>query len=612
MALRTSIVYGLVAALWIVFSDRLLAALISNEGLFALLETVKGWAFVAATAILLYVALRKQLERWELESAERGQAETALAISEQRLRLAMEATRDGLWELDVATGRSYFSSAYWRMLGYEPDEHEPIYQSWVDLIHEEDRERAVKVSQDCIENRIDAFQIEFRMRAKNGDWRWILARGKSEKRDDQGRALLLVGTHQDITDRRRAEEERRTVEAQLHQAQKMEAIGQLAGGVAHDFNNLLTVIVGYSELTLAALGPAHPVKGYVEEIKAAGERAASLTRQLLAFSRKQMMVPEVLNLNHVVTDTAKMLQRLIGENIVLTAVLSPRAAAVRVDPGQIQQVVINLAVNARDAMPQGGQLFIETSVNDWDADRCRLHPGSKPGLYALLSVTDTGTGMTPEVKARIFDPFFTTKEAGRGTGLGLATVYGIVQQSGGYIEVSSEVGVGSCFRLYFPAVEAEAAPATARERAEMAPSGDETILLVEDEESVRRIARLALEAYGYTVLAADDGRTAMILAEQFGRVIDLVVTDVVMPEMSGMQLVAKIRARFPTLQVLFVSGYANDPTNHDAVVRASSAYLLKPFSPHQLAAKVRQILDEAGSRALRAGAGSIPTDQLPR
>jgi len=571
--------------------------MVPDPRLYLVLETVKGWCFVAATAVLLYVALRKQLARWEAESAERGQAEAALEISDQRLRLAMEATRDGLWEQDVGTGRTYYSPAYWRMLGYDPDELEPVYQSWIDLLHEDDRERAVAVGRDCVENRTESFQIEFRMLAKSGDWRWILARGKAERRDEQGRAILLVGTHQDITERKRAEAERHTIETQLHQAQKMEAIGQLAGGVAHDFNNLLTVIVGYSELTLSALGLDHAAKGYVTEIKGAGERAATLTRQLLAFSRKQVLVTEILNLNDVVTDTAKMLQRLIGENIVLTAVLSPHAAPVRVDPGQIQQVVINLAVNSRDAMPQGGQLFIETSMSEWDESYCRLHPGSRPGLYALLSVTDTGCGMSSEVMARIFDPFFTTKEAGKGTGLGLATVYGIVKQSGGYIEVSSEVGVGSCFRLYFPAVEAEAASRTARDKAETAPAGSETILLVEDEENVRRIARLALETYGYTVLAAENGREAMSITERFGRVIDLVVTDIVMPEMSGPQLVAKIRARHPRLQILFISGYANDLADHEAVLRASTAYLLKPFSPRQLAAKVRGILDAASPRA---------------
>ncbi len=354
--------------------------------------------------------------------------------------------------------------------------------------------------------------------------------------------------------------------------------------------------MSYSELTLAAIASDHSTKGYVTEIKAAGERAAALTRQLLAFSRKQVLVTKILNLNKVVTDTVKMLQRLIGENIVLTAVLSPRVAPVRVDPGQIQQVVINLAVNSRDAVPQGGQLFIETSASEWDEGYCRLHPGSKPGPYALLSVTDKGCGMSAEVMARIFDPFFTTKEAGKGTGLGLATVYGIVKQSGGYIEVSSEVGVGSCFRLYLPAVEAEAKPRTAREKAEVAPGGSETVLLVEDEENVRRIARLALESYGYTVLAAENGREAMNITDRFGRVIDLVVTDIVMPEMSGPQLVAKIRSRYPTLQTLFISGYANDLADHEAVVRTSAAYLLKPFSPRQLASKVRRILDETGAR----------------
>lgn len=597
IALRTSLIYTAIALLWIVFSDMALAQLVPNEHLFEVLETLKGWGFVMATAVLLYVALRRQLQRWEVESIERSQAEAALAVSEQRLRLAIEATRDGLWERDVATGRSYFSPAYWRMLGYEPDELEPSYESWVALLHEEDRARAVAMATACIENRLESFETEYRMRAKSGEWRWILARGKAERRDAAGRALLLVGTHQDVTERKRAEEERRRLETQLHQAQKMEAIGQLAGGVAHDFNNLLTVIIGYGELTLGALGGDHPAAGYVREMRAAGERAATLTRKLLAFSRKQVLVTEVVNLNDVVTDTVKMLQRLIGENIELTAVLAPRTALVRVDPSQIEQVVINLAVNARDAMPQGGQLFIETSMSEWDENYCRRHPGSRPGSYTQLSVTDTGIGMSAEILERIFEPFFTTKEAGKGTGLGLATVYGIVKQSEGFIEVTSQVGVGSCFRLYFPPAQSDLGVQTAKERAEASPEGSETILLVEDEEYVRRIAQLALETYGYKVLTAENGRIALGITQHFGQAIDLVVTDIVMPELSGPHLVAQIRARFPNLKVLFVSGYANELNDSDSIVRGSEAYLLKPFSPRQLATKVRKTLDDGAKPA---------------
>jgi PAS domain S-box-containing protein len=385
-----------------------------------------------------------------------------------------------------------------------------------------------------------------------------------------------------------AEEERATLEEQFRQAQKMEAVGRLAGGVAHDFNNLLTVITGCAYVLLTELPSDAPLREFVGEIQGAADRAAALTRQLLAFSRKQVLAPKVLDLNDVVSHLERMLRRLIREDVVLATDLTPGLPQVRVDPGQLEQVVLNLAVNARDAMPQGGTLTIATSERFVSEAESRLRPDCRPGSYVQLMVTDTGCGMLPEVQARIFEPFFTTKELGKGTGLGLATVFGIVKQSEGHIEVDSAVGGGTSFRIFLPAVTGPAATAPADDHA---PSGRETILLVEDEEAVRRIARLALEAHGYTVLEACDGRQALGIVDESAGQIRLLVSDMIMPGMNGRTLAELLRDRAPDLRVLFISGYTDGALVHHEVDDPATAFLQKPFSPQALARKVREVLD---------------------
>jgi signal transduction histidine kinase/CheY-like chemotaxis protein len=403
---------------------------------------------------------------------------------------------------------------------------------------------------------------------------------------------LMISTVWDVTDRKRAEVEKEKLQAQLQQAMKMDAVGRLAGGVAHDFNNLLTVITGYSELLLQKIGKESPIHGQVEEIKRAGERAASLTQQLLAFSRKQIIEPKVVRLDQLVAEMHKMLGRLIGENIELQAVTGKSLGSVKVDPGQFQQILMNLAVNARDSMPDGGKIVIETANVELDEGYCDLHPYVKPGRFVMLAVSDTGQGMSEEVKVRIFEPFFTTKEKGSGTGLGLATAYGAVHQAGGSIEVYSEVGIGTTFKIYLPRVEEEAAKPVNDDRPTDLPGGTETVLIVEDEGTLRNLCVQILEQLGYRVLQARNGTEAIAVAQGYGERIDLLLTDVVMPGMNGADLATQLVLHHREMKVLFTSGYTEDVISHHGVLAEGVSFIGKPYTPSALARKVREVIDE--------------------
>jgi len=404
-------------------------------------------------------------------------------------------------------------------------------------------------------------------------------------RDRAGRLTHFVGVQTDVSPLK-------LMERQFHQSQKMEAIGQLAGGVAHDFNNLLTIISGYSELILETLTSDDPNRQAIEEIGHAGKRAEGLTRQLLFFSRRAVLEPKVLDLNEVVREAKKLLRRTIGEDIVFTARLDPTISRVRADRGQMGQVLMNLVINARDAMYQGGELTIETADVRLDGAYTAEHPECRPGRYVMLAVGDNGSGMTPEVQARVFEPFFTTKLPGMGTGLGLATVHGIVEQSGGSIDIHSELGRGTIFKIYLPVVDASVQTGEDDRVAEQTDGGRETILLVEDDDAVRKIARISLENRGYAVLQADGGREALEIADRHPSRIDLLVTDLVMPEMSGRELAEKLCSLYPELRVLYQSGYTEDTVVRHGILQAQVAFLQKPYTPLSLATKVREVLDK--------------------
>jgi PAS domain S-box-containing protein len=508
------------------------------------------------------------------------QAEEALRGSQERLQLALNATGLGPWDWDLTTNTVEFWPEWKRQIGYEPDEIPNRYEEWESRLHPDDKERVLTTLRAYLDGREAEYALEFRLRHKNGTYRWIFTRGVV-LRDASGRQTHMIGCHLDIT-------ERKQLEGRYRQSQKMQAIGQLAGGIAHDFNNLLVVINGYAELIAEELGPSHGSQRDLDEIRAAARSAANLIRQLLAFSRRQILQPQILDLNTVLRRSQRLLGRLIGEHITLTMNLAARGR-VSADPGQIEQVMMNLAVNARDAMPDGGRLTIETADVELDEAYVAQHLGATAGKHVLVAVSDSGSGMDEMTRAHLFEPFFTTKLPGQGTGLGLATVYGIVKQSRGSIWVYSELGKGSTFKIYLPvAGAATEAPLPGPDA--HAFRGSETVLVVEDQADVRRLIEKTLSRYGYTVLTATDGPEATARALAYEGAIHVMLTDVILPGASGREIARQLAVTHPQLRVLYMSGYTDDVIVQHGVLEPGLAFLQKPFTADTLAQRIREVL----------------------
>jgi two-component system cell cycle sensor histidine kinase/response regulator CckA len=524
-------------------------------------------------------AIERALEEKQFQN-ERARALADLRESELRFRQVTESIDEVFWLTDIAHRRViYCSPSYEKIWGRPCEDVYHVSHSWLEAIHVEDREKMEKALLQLKTS--SSYDLEYRIVRPDGDVRWIRDRAFPVE-DADGKTYRIAGVAEDIT-------QRRELEDQLRQAQKMDAIGQLAGGIAHDFNNLLTVISGYCQLALAGLSPEDPLRHNIDQINRAGFRAASLTRQLLTFSRKQVIQPRTLNLNSVVSNIEGMLSRLFHGEVQLKTVLDPHLAPVRADAGQIEQVIFNLVVNARDAMPHGGIITLETHNVELDPKDSQKDDSERSEWQVMLTVSDTGVGMDQTVLSHMFEPFFTTKAPGKGTGLGLATVYGIVKQSEGSISVSSETGRGTTFSIYLPRAEGPVADDDSLNRMSSRP-GSETILLVEDDEMVRTLTREILKSNGYTVLEARDVHEALRIGKQHDE-IDLLLTDVVMPEASGPELSERIVSSRPNMKVLYMSGHSDAALHHRGVIPSEVNFITKPFPPDALLKIIRDILE---------------------
>jgi hypothetical protein len=527
----------------------------------------------------LGTAVRRAIKEVE-DRTERKRIEKELHESERNFRLLAEHSTDMILRYAPNEVILYSSPACQALLGYKPEElagMDPFQ-----IIHPDDGADFRQAYQGLLRNPAQqSATVTHRMRHRGGEYKWFETTARAAR--DMGADVEIHCSSRDIT-------ERKNLERQLLQSQKIEGIGRLAGGIAHDFNNLLTVILGRTELIMAQLAPESALRPKLDLVHSTARRAADLTRQLLTFSRQQILEPQVVELNGIVTSMNEMLRRLIGEDISLTTSLAHNLKFVKADPSQLEQVIVNLVVNARDAMPRGGKLIIETANAELDDEYAHKHLGVKPGHYVMLSVTDTGTGMTAEVKSHIFEPFFTTKEVGKGTGLGLSTVYGIVKQSGGYVYVYSEFGYGTTLKIYLPSTsEKPHSPANSSQSQKAVAS--ETIMVVEDEDAVRQLIEDVLSEHGYRVISAASGTDAVQACQKQKGKIDLLLTDIVMEGMIGTEVVARVKTFMPDLKVLYTSGYADKAVGNRSVLQAGVDFIQKPFTQAALIGKIREVLD---------------------
>ena len=625
----------LVSATTVVYVDHIVRGLFWPESVYGVASATiwrslehAGWVIFEVT--FLVISIRKSLSEMQLvaerqarlealkagieqtvsertadltrENLERREAEERLRKSQAQLAQAQQIASMGSWEWDLVENKVTWSEETKRLYGRTPGEFGSPMETCLEWIHPGDLARVNQIMAESVRTR-QPFVCEHRVNLPDGAERVMLSRGEIVL-NGQGEPVRMLGVVQDVTEMKRSAEALQRSEEQLRQSQKMEAVGRLAGGVAHDFNNLLTVIGGYCAMSLQSLGPGQPLQKNMLEIQKASERAASLTGQLLAFSRKQVLQPRVLQLNEVVHGMEKMLRRLIGEDVELSTKFDSALGCVKADPGQLEQVIMNLAVNARDAMPRGGKLTVTTANVLIDHQTKFRNRTLDPGRYVMVAVSDNGMGMSDDVKAHLFEPFFTTKGLGKGTGLGLATCHGIIAQSGGDIHVYSEPNSGTTFKIYFPRTDAKPEPAAAPDT-DYLPGGTESILVVEDDPAVRRLAVAILRERGYRVEESNNAFEALELIRK-NPSFDLVLTDVIMPQMSGKELCDQIRAQLPRTRVLLMSGYTNDALAHHGVLDEDLSFLEKPFSPSGLSRKTREVLNRpAHSRNLRSDGNQL-------
>lgn len=564
--------YAALSLLWIFFSDLLLSAITSDPEIYVELSIAKGWAFIIVTSVFIYSLVT-------LYARQRDRSQILLRETEVKFRDFLDAIQLVAVMLDTGGNIVFCNKFFLRQTGWERDE--VLKKNWFDLaLPEAYREEVRSVFKEVLAGRMP--HHENPIVTRNGDIREIVW-DNTVLHDHEGRATGTASIGIDVT-------EHRQVEEQLRQAQKMEAIGQFAGGIAHDFNNILSAMMGYVTLIQMKAKDEDPSRHYLDQLLAVTERASTLTKSLLAFSRKQILDIKPTSLNDTVNTLGKLLARVIGEDIKLNLRLSQNDIVVNADAGQLEQSLMNLATNARDAMPDGGTLTIGTEMSEMDQDFLATHGFGKAGKFALLTVEDTGIGMDSQTKARIFEPFFTTKKVGKGTGLGLAMVYGIIKQHSGYIDVSSEEGKGTKFMVYLPLIKDEAAESKPRENIPKS-GGTETILLVEDEASLRQVTKSMLEEFGYKVIEAEDGNDAIKKYNEQYRDIDLVLMDVIMPQKSGKEAYHEMQKIRPDVKIIFMSGHTGDILTSKKIAEEGLHFISKPVSPRELFEKIREELD---------------------